>query len=111
LRRIEDAAVADDPLLHMRLGLPLTPTARAVAKTRRAAKALGRWSTARVGWPLLMLAIVVFALTIALAHSFALASWLASPCAFLLGVVVARRRETRPAAPELERRRHLGQST
>jgi hypothetical protein len=95
----------------MRLGLPLTPTARAVAKTRRAAKALVRWSTARAGWPLLLLAVVVFALTIALAHSLALASLLASPCAFLLGVVVARRREPRPVAPEYERRRHLGQST
>ena len=61
LRRLEDAAVADDPLLHMRLGLPLAPMTRTIVKTRRGAKSIGRWLTSRSGWSLLVLFVVVFA--------------------------------------------------
>jgi lysylphosphatidylglycerol synthetase-like protein (DUF2156 family) len=111
LRRLEDAAVADDPLLHMRLGLPLTPLARTIVKTRRSAKSIGRWLTCRSGWWLLALFVVVFTLVCAFAQSFAWASIVASPCAFALGAVLARRRVDRPDRLVVEHPRHLDQST
>jgi hypothetical protein len=43
LRRIEDAAAADDPLLDVRLGLALNPLARFIVKSRRRTKAVARW--------------------------------------------------------------------
>ena len=111
LRRLEDAAVADDPLLHMRLGLPLTPMSRTVVQTRRGAKSIGRWLTSRSRWWWLVLFVVVFALACVFVQSVALASILASPCAFGLGVVAARRRVEGPADVIVEHRRHLDQST
>jgi hypothetical protein len=112
LRRLEDFAVADDPLLNMRLGLPLTPTARVIARTRRSAKAIGRWTTEHAGWPLLVCIAAILLMVTAVAHSVALASLLASPWAFAMGIVVARRRQPRPPhATAVERRRPLDQST
>ena len=103
--------MADDPLLHMRLGLPLTPMARTIVKTRRAAKSTGRWLASRSGWWLLALFVVVFASVCAFVQSVAWASIVASPCAFGLGVVAARRRVDRPDPYVVEHRRHLDQST
>jgi hypothetical protein len=108
---LEDAAVADDPLLHMRLGLPLSLMARVTARTRRSLKSIGRWTADHGGWPLAVLIAAICTPVVALTQSIALASLMASPCAFALGIVVACRRRPREATPTYERRRHLGQST
>lgn len=60
---------------------------------------------------MLGLFVLVLALGCAFAHSTALASLLASPCAFGFGALVARRGSDRPVDVVVEHRRHLGQST
>ena len=90
LRRIEDAAVAEDPMLELRLGLPLTRGKRGVVRLRRRSKAVGRRVARRATWFIAFANLIVFAVAVALTDSLALASLSLVPGAFLLGAVVSR---------------------
>jgi hypothetical protein len=93
LRRLEDAAVADDPLLEVRLGLTMSRSKRAVVRLRRKSKTLGRYLSAQV--PTLVVGLIWFvlvAVSIAASWSVVVPSLVSVPCAFTFGVAVGRRR-------------------
>ncbi len=90
LRRIEDATVAEDPLLDVRLGLPLRRVERSVVGLRRRSKAIGR----SIGPRSIAVVVAVNALGLVVAllatGSFTIAAVLALPIAFALGFAISR---------------------
>ena len=93
LRRLEDATVAEDPLLDVRLGLVVSRSKRTVARLRRKAKAVGRHVSRRAATLVVgFVWCVLVVLTVASTRSIALPSLISVPCAFAIGVTVGRRR-------------------
>jgi hypothetical protein len=97
LRRLEDAAVAEDPLLDVRLGLALSRSKRSVAKWRRRLKAFGRYILGLA--PVVVLGIgsvILAAPSFILTHSVVCA--LLVFCAFALGVALGDRHRLRASS-------------
>jgi hypothetical protein len=90
LRRIEDAAVAEDPLLDVRLGLPLKRLKRSAVGLRRRSKAIGRGVTHRSIGVFVVVNLLGLAVALVATHSFTIAAVMLLPIAFALGIAVAR---------------------
>ena len=109
LRRLEDATVAEDPLLDIRLGLPLRGTKRGVVGLRRRSKAIGR----RVANGAIGVAAIagIFVLVLALFATHLLASGLLVflPIVFVFGLAVSRPPRLRATSATFQRASHVGQ--
>ncbi|HUP71975.1 MAG TPA: hypothetical protein VM282_02905 [Acidimicrobiales bacterium] len=90
LRRIEDAAVAEDPLLDVRLGLPLSRFERSVVGLRRRSKAIGRAIANRCLPAVVAVNCLGLVLALLATGSFTMAAVLSLPIAFALGVAISR---------------------
>jgi hypothetical protein len=104
---MEDAAVAEDPLLNVRLGLPLRRPKRGAVALRRSAKAVGRCVARRAVWVAVMAGLLVLALALLLTHSLAVALLVLLPSAFALGLAVPRSPRVRATSDSIERARRV----
>jgi len=100
LRRLEDAAVADDPLLDLRLGLVAPRCKRVIVCMRRRAKSFARYGSrsapAVVGG---VVYCVLLACLYAMSAAAAVLSMFLVPSAFGIGVIIGRRRAPEASSP------------
>ena len=93
-RRIEDATVAEDPLLDLRLGLPPGRLTRTVVGLRRRLKAIGRLLARRPKSALGVAVVVLVVMSFLAFQAGSVALLLCVPCAFCLGVAISRSRQS-----------------
>ena len=101
LRRIEDAAVAEDPLLDVRLGLAASRSKRSIVRLRRKTKAFGRCVSCWVAVPLVggicLMWCLLLGLSFAPSAPVAMLALVLVPCAFSVGMAIGRQRALQPS--------------
>jgi hypothetical protein len=109
LRRLEDATVAEDPLLDVRLGLPLRRMHRVVVGVRRRSKAIGRQIAHEAIAALAIAGVLALAVVLFATHSLAIGSLILLPSAFVFGLAISRPPRLRATTATFERASHVGQ--
>ena len=109
LRRLEDAIVAEDPLLDMRLGLPRRRTKRGFFGLRPRSKAIGRRIANGAIGVVAIAGICALAVALLVTHSLAIGSLILLPSAFVFGLAVSRPPRLRATSATFERASYVGQ--
>jgi hypothetical protein len=107
-RRLEDAIVAEDPLLDIRLGLPRRGTKGGVVGLRRRSKAIGRRIAIGAIGVLAVAGVCALAVVLLVTQSLAIGSLILLPSAFVFALAVSRPPRLRATSATVQRPSYVG---